>query len=833
MVTAGTIRVSYCPNTEKRGKPMLFYLMVAFAVVPVIIGVAMVITFGQTRLAKSFVVSLLFMGFWQLDVAFLYGYEFLSPELIEGLFRFFRFGSVLLGPAAFYIIYVLYHDWEGPKERSGALYRVIFSRKMVIAFYALGLFVYALGWTTLGVKSLHWVEAANHYNYFYPTTGAWHGLFFLVMLLFFATLVIGLDISRKLVNPHIRSFLTIFCIASSLGCGIGMLNFSEKNGLQFSGIAVVIFAITLFLAFIRMHTGMIRDMNKELLSQKNFLRKLIDMDPNFIYTKDELGNYTLVNTAAAGLFGRTPEEMVGRNESEIRMHAADQDSDSSLWIRDRELWSQLEEEAYEREEMYVDVQGNSKWLKVSKIPITTSQGKQLLCIAADITDYKRFHEQITNLAYHDSLTGLPNRLLFQERLGEAIRHAEPGKLAVLFLDLDRFKLINDSFSHMTGDLLLKLVADRLLGCLRPTDTVARRGGDEFSIILEKTTRQEAKKVAVSILQVFDKPYYLNGLELYVTTSIGISVYPEDGSEVEPLIKNADTAMYHSKERGKNNYSFYSTDMSQTNLRQNMLKEDLLRALVEADYREFDLFYQPQISLNTGSLTGVEVLLRWNHPELGTISPNEFITIAEQTELFLPLGYWVLRTACQQCRAWRDKGYPSLRLAINLSPIHLHDDYLPELVQEVLHETGLRSHEVELEVRESVIRMEKNRLLPKLRKVEEAGFQLKLEEAIGGEASLAYLNPILIKRVKIGRSLIQSPGRGGQDGGKVRELISIARQRQWKVVAEGVETKDQLEWLKSWGCDEAQGFLFGKPMTARQFEETGLMGNPRPMKWGKE
>lgn len=831
MAMVGIILVFYCLNTEKRGKPMLFYLMVAFAVVPVILGVAMVITFGQTRLARSFLVSLLFMGVWQLDVAFLYSYDILPPELIEWLFRCFRFGSVLLGPAAFYIIYVLYHDWEGPKEKSGSAYRYIFSRPTLLAFYGFGIFVYLLGWTPLGIKDLHWVEHANHINYFYPTTGSWHALFYFVLLLFFATLAIGLDISRKVVNPHIRFFLIVFCTASSLACGIGLFNFSGKYGLQFSGIAVVMFAITIFIAFIRMHTGMIRDMNVELMSQKNFLRKLIDMDPNFIYTKDKRGHYTLVNHAAAELFGKKPDEMVGRHETEMSKELPE--GHSSIWADDQNVWDKPEQNVYEQEEMFVDIHNNTRWLKVSKIPIITAKGKQLLCIATDITDYKRFHEQISNLAYHDSLTGLPNRLLFQDRLAQAIQAADPGGLAVLFLDLDSFKLINDSFSHMTGDILLKLVADRLLSCLHPTDTVARRGGDEFSILLEKTSRQGAKKVALSILEVFDKPFQLNGIELYISTSIGISIYPEDGKDVERLIKNADTAMYHSKERGKNNYTFYSMDMNQPNLRQNLLKEDLLRLLAEADYRQFDLFYQPQISLGSNKLTGVEVLLRWRHPELGLISPNEFIAIAEESELFLSMGYWVLRTACQQCRVWRDRGYPGLRLAINLSPVHLHDDYLPELVQEVLHETGMRPNEVELEVKERIIRKEQELLLPKLRKVKEAGFQLKLDELPEGNAPLAYLNPILIKRIKLGQSIIYRMEENAVYRKRVNQLIAAAHHRQWKVVAEGIETKDQLNLLKNSRCDEVQGFLFGKPMTAKQFEESGLMGNPWPMKWAKE
>ncbi|WP_010276302.1 EAL domain-containing protein [Paenibacillus senegalensis] len=810
---------------------MLFYLMVAFAVVPVILGVAMVITFGQTRLAKSFFVSLLFMGFWQLDVAFLYSYDLLPPELIEGLFRAFRFGSVLLGPAAFYIIYVLYHDWEGPKQKSGAAYRYIFSRPTLVAFYGFGILVYLLGWTPHGIKDLHWVEHANHVNYFYPTTGSWHELFYVVMLLFFATLAIGLDISRKVVNPHIRSFLIVFCIASSLACGIGMFNFSGKYGLQFSGLSVVIFAVTIFIAFIRMHTRMIRDINAELLSQKNFLRKLIDMDPNLIFTKDEKGRFTLVNTAAAQLFGKTPEEMIGRLEKELRDDLLE--VNTSLVTEDPDAWLNLQENEYEQEELFVDIQGSSKWLKVSKIPIVTAKGRQLLCIASDITDYKRFHEQISNLAYHDSLTGLPNRLLFQDRLAEALQSAKPGRLAVLFLDLDSFKLINDSYSHMTGDTLLKLVADRLLGCLQPSDTVARRGGDEFSILLENKSRQEVKKVALSILEAFDKPFQLNGVELYISTSIGISVYPEDGKDVERLIKNADTAMYHSKERGKNHYTFYSMDMNQPNLRQNLLKEDLLRLLADADYRQFDLFYQPQISLAGRNLTGLEVLLRWRHPELGIISPNEFMAIAEENELFLPLGYWVLRTACLQCRAWRERGYRGLRLGINLSTAHLHDDYLPELVQEVLCETGMRPSDVELEMKEQVVREEQGLLLPKLRKIKEAGFQLKLENLPEGNSPLAYLNPILIKRIKLGQSIVYRMEEDAQYREQVHQLIATAHYRQWKVVAEGVESKDQLEMLENSGCDEVQGFLFGKPMTAKQFEESGLMGNPRPMKWAKE
>lgn len=801
---------------------MLFITMIAFAVVPLFLGVATVFTFRKTRLARGFFIFMLFISVWQLDVAILYGYEWWTPEQIDRLFRFFRFGFIMLGPASLYIAHIVYHDLEGPKtvkRRFGRLVEHLVSIRFILIYYAFSFIVYLLGWSSKGIEKLYYVEHPQNAKYLYPIYGEFQFLIAVVLVIFLCSLILCLVISRSVINRHMRFFFLVFCVVSFLAGIVGVFNLAEDKGLYPSGIAVMIFSITIFAVYNRMNANTIQDMNTELLGQKEFLRKMIDMNPNYIYAKDSQGNFSLANLAMARLYGKSPDELIGCNERELS--AISGSSSFGIWDRDRRLLEGMEE-TVGLEEKFVDAQGHLKWVRVSKMPIHTSGGKQLLCIATDITDYKRYQEQIINLAYHDSLTGLPNRLLYNNRLAEAITTSEPGRLAVMFLDLDRFKLINDTFNHTTGDLLLKLVAERLQKCLRPSDTVSRRGGDEFNIILKDATREDAIQIANAILNVFDKPYWLDGLELYVSTSIGISIYPEDGDDVETLIRNADTAMYRAKEKGKNHYQFYTPDMNETNMRRVLLEKEMHKALEKGGFESCMVVYQPQVNVATGLLTGVEALLRWDHRELGIISPSEFIPIAEESGLIVPLGKWALRMACLQNVAWRKAGYLPVRVSVNLSPRQFRDERLMGMIEEVLEETGMDPSCLELEITENMAVQGADYFVRKLAELRSLGVQLSIDDFGTGYSSLSYLNKLPVHKLKIDRSFIRDLNTSVENAEIITSIISMAHKLNLKVIAEGVETEEQLNWLAENDCDEIQGFLISRPLQAAQLERKGML-----------
>ncbi|GIP35036.1 hypothetical protein J2TS4_42460 [Paenibacillus sp. J2TS4] len=796
--------------------------MIAFAVVPLILGLAMELTFRKTRLARGFFIFMLFVSIWQLDVAVLYGYEWFTPEQVDRLFRLFRFGFIMLGPASMYIVHIVYHDLEGPKTsglRFGKLVSKLVDLRMIAFYYLFSFIVYLGGWSRKGVEKLYYVEPPHHTKYLYPIYGEYRFLIVVVLILFFVSLILCLVVSRAVINRHFRFFLLVFSIVSFFSYAVGVFNLSEDKGLYPSGIAVMIFSIALFAVFNRMNANTIEDMNTELIGQKEFLRQMIDLNPNYIYAKDARGNFTLANLATARLYGTFPADLIGRNENELSMSSAS--PTSRIWDHDRQLLQEMEDQIG-LEETFIDAQGHLKWVRVSKMPIYTSKGKQLLCIATDITDYKRFQEQITAMAYHDSLTGLPNRLLYNDRLAEAIAHAEPGRLAVMFLDLDRFKMINDTFSHTTGDTLLKLVAERLLTCLRPTDTVSRRGGDEFNIILKDATKEEAQEIAKAILNVFDKPYWLDGLELYVSTSIGISMYPDDGADVETLIKNADTAMYRAKEKGKNHYQFYRADMNETNLRKVMLEKEMRKALETGDFKDCDLVYQPQVNMATGLLTGLEALLRWDHRELGLISPSEFIPIAEDSGLIVPLGRWAIKSACQQSVAWQKAGYRPVRVAVNLSPRQFRDEQLMGVIEKALEETGLEPSCLELEITENMAVQGADFFVRKLADLKRLGVQIVMDDFGTGYSSLSYLTKLPIHKLKIDRSFINGLTSSVENAEIVTSILSMAHKLNLKVIAEGVENEEQFNWLAEHGCDEVQGYLISRPLQPEQLERKGIL-----------
>jgi diguanylate cyclase (GGDEF)-like protein len=442
----------------------------------------------------------------------------------------------------------------------------------------------------------------------------------------------------------------------------------------------------------------------------------------------------------------------------------------------------------------------------------------------DVTERKSAEEQVRFLAYHDGLTGLFNRNAFFEQLDRAVnlakRHRRRG--ALLFLDLDNFKRINDTLGHATGDRLLKGVADRLQQCLRTTDFVARAdgdgndaiarlGGDEFTVLLSEVSHSEdAAAVARRIIEVLREPFIIDRSELLVGASIGITVYPTDGDDIITLLRNADSAMYRAKEQGRNNHQFFNTCINEAAARRFALERKLCRAF---ENHELRLYYQPQIQIDTQRITGVEALLRWEDAEYGAVSPAEFVPLAEEAGLILPIGEWVLRTACWQAKAWKDAGLPPVKVAVNLSALHLKNEGLIETINRTLWDTGMDATYLELEITESAFMENREQAVAILREVKRIGVSVSLDDFGTGYSSLSYLKGLPVDTVKIDRSFVRDVVMDGDDASITTAIILMAKALRLRVVAEGVETESQIDFLSARGCDEVQGFLYSPPVTA--------------------
>lgn len=448
--------------------------------------------------------------------------------------------------------------------------------------------------------------------------------------------------------------------------------------------------------------------------------------------------------------------------------------------------------------------------------------------AQDITDRKQSEREIHRLAYFDSLTGLPNRVLFKDRVAQALLHARRYRttLATFFLDLDRFKVVNDTLGHNIGDLLLKSVADRLAESVRHSDSVsravdkdenhslARLGGDEFTVLLTNLQdAHDAEIVARRIMTGLTKPFVIEGYEIFVTASVGIAIFPVDGDSVDTLLKNADSAMYHAKEEGRNNVQFYSDSLN-TAANERLILEGALRHAIERE--EFEVYYQPQIDLRTGGIVGAEALVRWHHPQRGLLPPSEFLPVAMDTGLIRMIDEWVLWTACRQSQAWQARGLMPVRVAVNISHSLFHGNVLLSVVEEVLGRTGLPPACLDLELTESIAMRNVDASIAMLSTLKAMGVQLSIDDFGTGYSSLSYLQRLPINRVKIDQSFIREILTPASPAPIVRAIIAMAHSLNFSVLAEGIEKEAQRELLLTHGCDQAQGYLFGSPMSADAF-----------------
>ncbi len=440
----------------------------------------------------------------------------------------------------------------------------------------------------------------------------------------------------------------------------------------------------------------------------------------------------------------------------------------------------------------------------------------VVAIVRDITERKRAEERIYHMAHHDMLTGLPNRSLVCDRLGQSIAHAERNKESVLvaFIDLDSFKLVNDTLGHNAGDELLKEVAGRMVGCVRREDTVGRFGGDEFVLVLPHVNDNPQVLVPLlnKILESVVQPIMLEGQKMQVSCSIGVAVYPRDGRDADTLMKHADAAMYRAKDSGKNNCQFYNHEMNAGLEEKLALTEGLRKALEE---RQLSLAYQPKVNLESGRMFGVEALLRWQHPQRGAVSPAQFIPLAEEHGLIIPIGEWALREACRQACAWQDAGLPPLVVSVNVSARQFDDPRLVERVAAALEWSGLDPRWLELEVTESMIMRDTAQSVAKMRQLEAMGITLAIDDFGTGYSSLAALKSFPISRLKIDQSFVRDLVSNPDDQAITCAIISLSHQLDMRVIAEGVETEQQRSFLQQHGCDEMQGYLFSRPVPPQE------------------
>ncbi|HVC54803.1 MAG TPA: EAL domain-containing protein [Stellaceae bacterium] len=567
-------------------------------------------------------------------------------------------------------------------------------------------------------------------------------------------------------------------------------------------------------------------MEEALVVQMERAQATLNCIGDAIICTDIAGNITFINAVGEKLTGWSRQEAIGRPIAEIFriLDATSRDVTPNRMemavAQDRTVYLPTNCVLIARDGCEIAIDDSASPIH-DRHGVTTGA----VIVFRDVSAARTMAREMAHSAEHDFLTGLPNRLLLNDRIGQAIALAprRQNKVAVLFLDLDGFKHINDSLGHPVGDKLLQSIAKRLIDCVRDADTVSRQGGDEFVVLLsDAKQRKDAATTAKRILRMVAKPHCVDRRDLHVTASIGVSLYPDDGLDAATLIKNADIAMYHAKANGRRNYQFFTPAMNIRAVEQQTIKEGLQRAL---ERREFALHYQPKIDLHSGAITGAEALLRWTHPRLGAISPARFIPVAEDCGLILPIGAWVFQEAGEQARAWAAAGLPPTTIALNVSALEFYDANFAANLCALLDRTGLAPRSVEIELTERVLMRHSESAAVILRTLRDSGMQVALDDFGTGYSSLGYLRKFPVDTLKIDRSLVRQIGTAGDDTAIVTAVISMAHSLNLRVVAEGVETPEEAAFLRARQCDEAQGYYFSRPLPAEQFTKLLATGIP--------
>jgi diguanylate cyclase (GGDEF)-like protein/PAS domain S-box-containing protein len=568
----------------------------------------------------------------------------------------------------------------------------------------------------------------------------------------------------------------------------------------------------------------------ELQSEAKY-RGLLEAAPDAMVVVNESGEIVLVNLQTEKQFGYSRDELIGQRVTELiptgfaERLIADGTRTSAEALAQR-IGTGIELSAKRKD-------GSRFPIEIMLSPLASADGVLVTAAIRDISRRKALERtarkqalKIIHSAEHDALTGLPNRVLLNDRIGlaTALAARHGAKAAILFLDLDGFKHINDSLGHPVGDKLLQSIARRLETCVRGVDTVSRQGGDEFVVLLSEIDKpDDAAIIARRMLDAVADAHSIEDRDLHITTSIGVSIYPEDGANAEALIKHADTAMYQAKETGRETYRFFTPEMNERAVARQSIEEDLRRAV---QHDELALHYQPKIDVETGRITGSEALIRWRHPTRGLVSPAEFIPVAEDSGLIRPIGDWVLHEACRQAAVWLEADLPLGTIAVNVSAVQFADEGFVDRLFEVLQETGLDPKLLQLEITEGVLMRRVQSTAAKLQTLRESGVQIALDDFGTGYSSLSYLRKFPVDVLKIDQSFVSQIGVMKDDTALITAIIDMARALQLRVVAEGVETEAQLGFLASQKCDEAQGYLISRPVAANLF--AGLLAEGKSL-----
>lgn len=551
---------------------------------------------------------------------------------------------------------------------------------------------------------------------------------------------------------------------------------------------------------------------KQVEEQIRLFEKVFANANEAILISDANNCIVATNPAFTEITGYTMEEVIGKTPHMLASGQMSAEFYESMWssIKATGKWQGEVIDRRKNGEIYAE------WLSISALLDDSGRLTHYVALMADISERKAAEERMTYLAQHDVLTGLPNRMLFHDRLQQAITYAERQQtsVALLFLDLDRFKDVNDTLGHHIGDLLLQEVTHRIRRCVRGSDTVSRQGGDEYVIMLPNLDDLgDIMQVVNKLIESIADPYELEGHTMHVTTSVGVSIYPQDGVNIETLIRNADTAMYQAKEAGRNGYRFFTQEMNNTIAKRVGLENKLRRALSR---NELLLHYQPQVDLRNGQVVAAEALVRWQHPEDGLTSPAEFIRIAEESGMIVQLGEWVLNEACRQNQGWRAVGLREITMSVNLSPLQFYDRSLMETISAALARSGMPANALELEITESAMMKNSEQAIAMLNNISGLGIRISIDDFGTGYSSLSHLKKFPVDMLKIDRSFVRDLSIDSDDAAIVSAVISMAKSLGLHVIAEGVETVEQLLFLEKLDCDLIQGFYFSKPLTADEF-----------------
>ncbi|HEY9051892.1 MAG TPA: EAL domain-containing protein [Gammaproteobacteria bacterium] len=552
---------------------------------------------------------------------------------------------------------------------------------------------------------------------------------------------------------------------------------------------------------------------KETDKQLRLAAAVFESTKDAVVITDNKNNIIAANKALTEITGYTLDDIYGKNPGIFKSGKHSAEFYQDIWheIRTRDHWKGEIWDRRKSGEIF------AAWESISAVKTSNGEVSNYISIISDISLQKKSQEQLDFLAHHDALTGLPNRILFDERLTRAIEKAkrQTTHLGILFIDLDRFKNVNDTLGHITGDKLLVETARHLEKFIRKSDTVARLGGDEFIILLDSiNSEDDAARFATKLINSFHEPFRIDDHDLYLTLSIGICICPEDGNNVEKLLKNADTAMYRAKEQGKNGFRFFTEELSQK-VYEKLTLENYLRQAI--DLQQFELYFQPQYSLPDKRLISAEALLRWSHPKLGMVSPYRFISLAEETGIIISIGEWVINQACSQLRSWRDKNYSISHISINVSGLQIQRGKLVKTMMNAIHQYDLEPNDIEIEITESIIMDDTDFTVEVLGTLKKLGFSIAIDDFGTGYSSLGYLKKLPVDKLKIDRSFIKDIHTCQDDDAIVRAIIALANNLQLTIVAEGIEIEEHHRILSGHGCQIAQGFYYSKPLPHLQFE----------------